>query len=537
MPAIITSNFRTLNAKHFKEQISGSSVYVGIGKSDAWSFTTSDTTDSTTLSTEFPAEDHLDGIGEARANLIGLKKIISADIAHVVPRHTWTSGSTYVAWDSFDKNIFDKVFYVVTSEFKVYKCINAPASASNIQPTQTLTPPVLESDGYTWKYMYTISVADAEKFLTNSYMPVKTVALGASAVVAVASSSSTSVTLTETVPGITVGMTVAGTGISGTPTVTVVKGSVLTLSAAQSITATTILTFSFAADADAEAVLSEADYAQYLNQKASRDSTTAAGIERVIVTAGGTGYTNNTNVAVAITGDGTGATVTTTAGVTVGSGAVTAITIANKGTNYRVADIVISGGAGSDATARAVIAPKAGHGVDPVSELGGFFVALNSKLDGNDGGDLTVGNDFRQITLVNEPKVYNAVPLGGLIATADTLKATKALDFNSSATVANYAVDELIVGAGGAQAYIVEIDNSAGHIRYHQNSKTGYKVFSNGEVVTGQTSSQADTLETSNAVLNPEVDRGSGEVLFLENRNPISRTTTQIEDIKVIIEF
>jgi hypothetical protein len=29
----------------------------------------------------------------------------------------------------------------------------------------------------------------------------------------------------------------------------------------------------------------------------------------------------------------------------------------------------------------------------------------------------------------------------------------------------------------------------------------------------------------------------SGDILFLENRNPISRTTTQIEDIKVIIEF
>ena len=87
------------------------------------------------------------------------------------------------------------------------------------------------------------------------------------------------------------------------------------------------------------------------------------------------------------------------AGITVAGNAVTAITIANKGTNYRVADLVISGGAGSDATARAVISPKAGHGVDPVSELGGFFVALNTKLDGNDGGDITVGNDFRQITL------------------------------------------------------------------------------------------------------------------------------------------
>ena len=532
MAAIITSNFRTVNASHFKEQIEGSSVYVAIGKSDVWSLTTSDTTDTT----PFVPSDNLDQLGEARANLIGMKKIVPADIAHVVPRHTWTSGNSYYAWDSDDASIFDKAFYIVTSEFKVYKCIVAGGGASSIQPTQTLTSPTAESDGYTWKYMYTISVADAEKFLTNSYMPVKTVSLSASAVVAVASTTTT-IILTETVSGIHVGMTVSGTNVGSSKTVSAINGSVLTLSGAPSGSVSGILTFAYANDAAAEAVLSEADYAQYLNQKASRDSTTAGGIERIEVTAGGTGYTNNTNVAVAITGDGTGATVTTTAGVTVAGGAVTAITIANKGTNYRVADLVISGGAGSDATARAVIAPKAGHGVDPVSELGGFFVALNSKLDGNDGGDITVGNDFRQITLINEPRDYNATPLAGNIATADTLKATSYLDFNSSATVANYTVDELIVGAGGAQAYVVEKDTSNGYLRYHQNSKTGYKAFVNGEVVTGQSSSQADTLETSNAIGSPEVDRASGEILFLENRNPISRTTTQIEDIKVIIEF
>ena len=120
MAAIITSNFRTVNASHFKEQIEGSSVYVAIGKSDVWSLTTSDTTDTT----PFVPGDNLDQLGEARANLIGMKKIVSADIAHVVPRHTWTSGNSYFAWDSDDASIFDKAFYiVVTAEFKVYKCI------------------------------------------------------------------------------------------------------------------------------------------------------------------------------------------------------------------------------------------------------------------------------------------------------------------------------------------------------------------------------------------------------------------------------
>jgi len=531
MAAIITSNFRTLNAKHFKEQVAGSSVYVAIGKSDVWSLTTSDTTDTTPT---LPS-DNLDVLGEARANLIGMKKIISTDISHVVPRYTWTSGNSYYAWDSDDASIFDKAFYIITSEFKVYKCIKAGGGASSIQPTQTLTDPTAESDGYTWKYMYTVSVADAEKFLTNSYMPVKTVALSASGIVAATVSSSTTVVLTETVDELTVGMEVTGNGVttSPKPTISAINGSTLTLSATQSIAASTKLTFAYANDAAAEAVLSEADYAQYLNQKASRDSATAGGIERIEVTAGGTGYTSAPDVV--ITGDGT---TDATATATVSGGAVTAVTVNNKGADYRVIDITFTSGGGSDAAARAVLTPKAGHGVDPVSELGGFFVSLNSQLDGNDGGDLTVGNDFRQITLLNEPREYNATPLAGLIATADTLKATSYLDFNSSATVSSYTVDELIVGGtSGAQAYVVEIDTSNGYIRYHQNDKTGYGVFTDGEVVTGQTSNQADTLESSNAVGAPEVDRASGDILFLENRDPISRTTTQIEDIKVILEF
>ena len=525
MAAIVTSNFRTLNAKKLKQQVSSSSVYVGIGKSDVWSLTTSDTTDTT----PFTPADTLDQLGEARANLIGLKKIVGTEISHVIPRYTWTSGNSYYAWDSDDASIFDKAFYIITSEFKVYKCIKAGGGASSIQPTQTLTDPTAESDGYIWKYMYTTGVQDAENFLTNSYMPVKTISLAAEAILAVSSSSSTTAILTETVDEITIGMTVSGSNVSGTPVVQAIDGSVLTLSTAQTLTAADILTFAWAADADAEAQLSEADYAQYLNQKASRDSSTAAGIERIEVTAGGTGYTSAPTVT--ITGDGSGATAT----ATVSAGVVTAVTVTGKGTNYRVSDITFSGGGGSDAAARAVLAPKAGHGTDPIAELGGFFISLNTKLDGNDGGDLTVGNDFRQIILLDEPRDYNATPLAGNVATANTLKATSYLQ--SSTAVTAFTVDELIVGqTSGAQAYVVELNGDDSRIRYHQNSKTGYTAFQNSEVVTGQTSNTSATL-TSSANGAPEVDRLSGDILFLENRDPISRTTTQIEDIKVIIEF
>ena len=523
MTAIVTSKFRTVNAENFKEDIGANSVYVAIGKPDVWSLTTSDTTDTT----PFTPNDHIDDIGEARANFMAMQKISSTDVTHIIPRYTWTTGRVYVAWDSNDGAIFDKEFYVITSEFKVYKCIIAPATPSTVQPTQTLTAPTAESDGYTWKYMYTLTVADSEKFLTTSYLPVKTVSLGGQGTVAGAVSSSATVILTEINSKIHTGMTVSGTGISGTPTVTAIAGSKLTLSAAQSISDAVILTFAYAADADAEAALSEGDYAQYLNQKASRDVARAGGIERIEVSAGGGDYSSAPTVT--ITGDGTGATATA---VMSGSGStqnVASITINNKGDDYTFADITFSTGS---AIANATIAPVNGHGVDPVSELGGFFVGINTQLSGSGGAgaDLTVGNDFRQISLIKNPTNAGT----STISTASTLQAMDYLDFASSA--AAFAIDELIVGGtSGAQAYVVRIDGTK--IYYTQNSKTGYKVFQNSETVTGQTSSTAVATKSSNAVVSGEVNRGSGEMLFLENRNPINRSTTQIEDIKVIIEF
>ena len=365
-----------------------------------------------------------------------------------------------MAWDSNDPDIFDKKFYVITSEFKVYKCIYTPGTGSTQEPTQTLTSPTAESDNYIWKYMYTVAVADAEKFLTTSYMPVKTINVE-----------------------------------------------------------------SFANDAAAETALSEGDYAQYLNQKASTNASKAGGIERIEVTAGGTGYTSNPTVV--ITGAGSGATATAARTGT----AVTSITLTNKGTNYSTAHILISGGGGSDATARAVISPQNGHGTDPVKELGAFFIAVNTLLDGTG-----VGNDFRQITLIKNP----TNTAGGAISTSPTRKATPGISFAS--TTGTFQVDELITqgtGADRVEAFITEI-TSAGVYYYNQNNKTGYGNFLHtAGTVTGATSgatgtptSAANTFHTA-----ADIDKHSGDIVFLENRNPIDRISSQIEDIKIIIEF
>jgi len=106
---------------------------------------------------------------------IGGKKITTGDVSHVVPRHDWTSGRVYAQYRDTDTNLFSRDFYVMTDENNVYKCLyNNRGTASTVKPSDFSTLPFTLADGYTWKYMYTITLGDADKFLTTSHMPVKT---------------------------------------------------------------------------------------------------------------------------------------------------------------------------------------------------------------------------------------------------------------------------------------------------------------------------------------------------------------------------
>ena len=504
MTAIVTSQFRVVNAQNFKEDVETSSVYVGIGKADVWSNSTSDKTDTDA----FTPYDNQTNVAEAWQNMIGLKKIAAGDVSHVVPRHNWTAGDSYQPWDSDYKesisgtitptSIFDSQspFYVMTSQFKVYKCVIAGPSGVSVEPVHTSEQPTGSAeDGYQWKYMYTVTVADSEKFLTTSYMPVKTLAITSN--------------LADTDP----------------------------------------------------------NRPQQVAQQASAASSNREGIERLVITTAGvdsvtsgSGYSTTNRPTVTITGDGNNAAAVVNGTDIDSSGRLTSITITNKGSGYTVADVVITKNSSDSgtpviATARAVLAPPGGHGVDPVSELGAFYVGINSLLTGTESGnDLTINQDFRQVSLIKNPSSIAAnVKVGSIVsgnlttpATAATLKGTQFLKVASGQTTVNFDADQIILGASsGAKAFVVEAPQTgpqAGRIYYHQNEKTGYTRFTTGETVStsadgGSGSASLDTTGNGGFNFTAEAHKGSGEMVFLENRAPISRTATQIEDIKLIIEF
>ena len=123
-----------------------------------------------------------------RRDILTTKLVKPSDVSYVVRRIDWVSGTVYDDYDdAYDTTtgfgygpaysgatrLEDSNFYVLTTQFNVYKCIwNNNNSPSTVMPTGT-TPNVFEtSDGYKWKFMYNVPVSLQNRFLNSEYMPV-----------------------------------------------------------------------------------------------------------------------------------------------------------------------------------------------------------------------------------------------------------------------------------------------------------------------------------------------------------------------------
>jgi hypothetical protein len=252
------------------------------------------------------------------------------------------------------------------------------------------------------------------------------------------------------------------------------------------------------------------------------DNTIAAAanngaIHVVTVTNGGSTYASAPTVT--IVGDGSGATAT----ATVSGGAVTAVTMGSIGTGYTTASVQFSGGGGSGAAARAIISPKGGHGNNAIEELGGKFVMINVRLDGSEANTISTANDFRKIALVRDPYEY------GTTTRATSTNYRQTYRFTVPSPNSNYVVDETVT-VGSNTAVVVEWDSTN---KYLYTTKPTPQDFANAATIVGATG----TTGTITAVSNSQLEAYSGDVLYIENRSPISRAADQIEDVKLVIEF
>jgi len=387
------------------------------------------------------------------------KEIVRINVAGDFLQVNSNFSSTYTAqtlYKSVTSDVqYSNKFYVRNSADQVFKCLfNNGGVTSTITPEITIggqlpeNPFIETSDGYKWKYLYTIPSGLKQKFFSADYMPV--------------------------------------------------------------IRDTTV----------------------FQNAENGR-------LDIIKIVNGGSGYFSGSSVnnysIVAVTGDGTGANVT----VDVVDGVITEVNILDGGLNYTTANITINDplqtNIGNTANLIAVIGPQGGHGSDPARELGASDQMISVDFQGTIGGvypTYTNGtSDFRQITLVNNPKLAN-----GSSATASLYPMYTKIFVDNPAI--DFTPDTIVfVGSSFATATFyatVVYFDTVENILY-VNDPVGDITAIPTETISenGNPSVYAQVF----SVIEPDINTLSGEILYIENRAKIIRSPNQTETVKIVVEF
>ena len=186
MAAIITSKFRFHNAEQFKESFSEAAptnYYMFIGRPSAFA---SGTTGGSDSAPPTPV-DYRRSEANNWDDMLAAKKIDSTGVTHAIPRRDLdVSGAT--TYDMYRPNysasstanssatsLFDSTFYFMTSAYRVYKVLenNSNGAWTAAEPT-TIDKNPFAAGGYTIKYMFTLSTTQVQTFLTPDFIPVLT---------------------------------------------------------------------------------------------------------------------------------------------------------------------------------------------------------------------------------------------------------------------------------------------------------------------------------------------------------------------------
>jgi hypothetical protein len=115
--------------------------------------------------------------------MLTLRKILSKDVFHMIPRITWTSGVTYdmyrhdyseyVRSFSNAQNLYDALFFVVSRTNNVYVCLdNNQGTPSLVEPLSESSEPFYTSDGYQWLKLYTVGFYEQTEHSSNNFIPI-----------------------------------------------------------------------------------------------------------------------------------------------------------------------------------------------------------------------------------------------------------------------------------------------------------------------------------------------------------------------------
>ena len=536
MTTITTRKLQFNNAEQFKESFSEPQPTVGyvfIGNHVPYANEASPTGLSDTIVDEKQAWD----------NMYAAKRITGNDVELVIPRVDWTANTKYRQYDdtssiptllSANTTMNLKPMYVITPERRVYKCLANNSSAnSTIKPTHDYVSSngtLSGSDGYIWKYMFTVQPSN--KFLTDSWIPAPTSAnaldYGVSTLGVVDGELSTIVMTTNGSNYRQATNVKFSSFSSGQKTIQLSNTSnVLAWLHVNSLANISNMSIS-GVGIPSETYITEAITANGLITL-STDTNAVGG--------NANSYTITTRVYV--DGDGIGFVangVFSNTDINVGNAEanIAKINVTVVGTNYSRANVYIYG-SGFGANARAILSPKYGHAYNPAKELNAnnVMVAVRiGEIDSTEDGLISVATSFRQIGILREPHKYgNTSPVNSVDANSVISQTHNIQIINGP----SYSINEYVYQGSSANnafayGYLNAISNDNTTVRLTKVRGT----FRVGEQLFGVTSGVARTVTS---VLDPTFEPYSGDILYIENDTVTTRADGQAENIKLTVSF
>ena len=301
-------------------------------------------------------------------------------------------------------------------------------------------------------------------------------------------------------------------------------------------------------------------------------------IKKVYIDKPGFGYSQNiVGREVDIVGDGTGGKVIID---TDSNGKIikTVVSSGGQGYTYGMVDLGPLGNSGVSvgnfAKLIPIIPPSRGHGFDLYKELGTDKILLYARFD-DSTKDFPTDTKFAQISVIKNPTSIGSTS----VFTANDFSSVNAIKIVSPTGTPTIGekIKQTVTG-GTAEGYIVSYDTDTNVIKYYQDRSlffnqttsdqtdyvgitTGSKVLefeSSAESIIAPTSGFSATVDQNftgistnpsgnkvislgvnftNGLASPEINKKSGEIIYLDNRPLVTRNARQKEDIKIILEF
>jgi len=492
---------------------------------------------------------------DALSRIIGMKRVTGGDLNVVIPRVNWETGKIYqqfdptVSTDTLVSNtsvndLTRKPMYVITSERGVYKCLsNNSNGLSSSDITSTVEPSgdfntsngvISTADGYVWKYMYTIR--DNNKFIDSSFMPVATRDvddMSANTVYGNFNLNNVGVKEGELT---TIVLNNGGTlyrDLTNVPFGAFAKGETMLTLQTWYLTHTSLSVASNVLSANmsitgngiaADTIITEVHNGNN-NVRISKAAVTSSFAANVTL------FSPKTRIF--IDGDGTGALANATVNST---GVIDKITVDTVGTGYTRANTRVFG-TGSGATTRTILPPYFGHAFNLGQDLGANSVMIHAKigeLDVTEGNTIPTGITFRQTGLIRKPYKYGS---NNRSSSANNVSANNAVGQVTKLTVGTgtgYTDNEFVYQGTSNTIFTA----SAQVLRtVSLNTIELTKVvgdFKVNEFLVGDSSGASRTVTSTTT---PEYQPQSMELLFVENSTPTTRTESQAEDVRLVLQF